>query len=427
MEMFKSLLNKEVKVMMRLMFFVLVFLGVLNFVVPVQADPAQEKVLTTLPVPQKTETDQTTAFKNPVPDNSPLLQGAKQIFLIAPETGRVILDKNGDEVITPSSMTKIATLMYLFEQLSKGTVSLDDKFLVSVNAWRNDEGSRMFLEPNSRVSVLDLIRGVAVQSGNDATTTIAEGLAGDERQFATQMTEMLHDLGIRNTNFTNASGLPEKDHYSTARDLALMSMHLIRLYPQYYHHFSEKWFSHNNIRQMNRNALLGRPGTFVDGIKTGQTEAGGFGIAASAVKDGLRLILVLNGCKTDKDRLITGEKILKWAFRDYKNYTFFEAGHVLADADVWLGAEKQVPLVVPERVRLTLSSQERKKITAHVSYDGPVEAPIKEGQKVGELILEVPGGNKWVYPVVAGKTVNEVGFFGRAISALYYIAWGVPR
>lgn len=365
-------------------------------------------------------------FKNPVPEKSPLLQGAKQIFLIAPETGRVILDKNGDQHITPSSMTKIGTLMYLFDQLSKGHVTLSDTFLVSVNAWKK-EGSRMFLEPNSRVSILDLIRGIIVQSGNDATTTVAEGLAGDERQFSLQMTDMLRDLGLKNTNFTNASGLPEKEHYSTARDLALMGMHLIRLYPQYYHYFSEKSFTHNNIPQLNRNPLLNLPDVFADGIKTGQTKAGGLGIVASGIKDGLRIILVINGCETAADRSRVGAKIMKWAFREYQNYTLFEAGHVVEEADVWLGTEKKVPLVIADRVRLTLSNRERKKLKTSVVYDGPVEAPVKEGQQVGHLVIEVPGEQKWTYPVVAGKTVNEVGFFGRALSALYYILWGTSE
>ena len=369
------------------------------------------------------EESDSSGFVNPVPDNSPLLDGAKQIFLIAPETGRVLLNKDGDQIIVPSSMTKIATLMYLFDQLDKGQVTLDDTFMVSVNAWRK-EGSRMFLEPNSSVKVLDLIRGIVVQSGNDATTTVAEGVAGDERQFASQVTEMLARLGLKSTNFTNASGLPDKNHYSTARDLALMATHLIRLYPRYYHFFSEKSYTYNNIRQQNRNPLFNQPDLFVDGIKTGQTEAGGFGIVASAVKDGFRLILVINGCSSDRQRRMVGEKVLKWAFREYKTYALFEAGHVLGHADVWLGAEKQVPLVVPDDVRLTLSFNERSKLKARMEYETPIEAPIKEGMKVGTLILEIPGGYRWTYPIVAGKSVAEVGFFGRALSALYYIILG---
>ncbi|PLX30269.1 MAG: D-alanyl-D-alanine carboxypeptidase [Alphaproteobacteria bacterium] len=361
-------------------------------------------------------------FYNPVPDQSPLLQGAKQIFLVVPETNRVLLEKNGDEKTPPSSMTKIATLMMVFEQLQSGQLSLDDTFSVSVNAWKK-EGSRMFLEPNTQVRVEDLIRGIVVQSGNDATTVVAEGLAGDERQFADQMTERLKELGLQNTNFVNASGLPSPDHYSTARDLALMGVQMIRLYPQFYHYFGEKSFKYNNIHQANRNQFLFRSPSHVDGIKTGITDAAGYGIVASAAHDGMRFILVLNGCESDKDRFQVGEKIFKWAFREYKNQTLFEAGQILGEARIWLGAKKTVSLMVPERVRLTLSQKEHKHLKVTYHYNDPIEAPVKQGVRVGDLVIEAPG-NKWVYPVVAGETVNEVGFFGRAISALYYTIWG---
>tara|TARA_B000000565_G_scaffold103496_1_gene77344 strand:- start:20294 stop:21535 length:1242 start_codon:yes stop_codon:yes gene_type:complete len=386
----------------------------------ITANPEPGKIVSTQDQEVKSAAEM--GFQNPVPDGSPLLQGAEQIFLVVPETGRVLLSKNGDKQMPPSSMTKIATLMMVFEQLQNGQLSLDDTFNVSVNAWKK-QGSRMFLEPNTNVKVEDLIRGIVVQSGNDATTVIAEGIAGDEGQFAMQMTERLKELGLKNTNFVNASGLPDANHFSTAQDLALLGMQIIRLYPQYYHYFAEKSFKYNNIHQANRNQFLFRSQLPVDGIKTGNTDAAGFGIVASAIQDGMRLILVLNGCKSEKERLQTGEKILKWAFREYKNYTLFEAGHVLGEARVWLGAQKKVTLMVPERVRLTLSQKERKRLKVTYTYNDPIEAPIKQGQRVGVLTVETLD-RTWRYPIVAAEAVHEVGFFGRALSALYYIIWG---
>lgn len=352
-----------------------------------------------------------------------LTNGAKQAILIELETGRVLLEKNADDKMHPSSLTKIMGIMPVLERLKAGRVSMTDTLPVSVRAWKQ-EGSRMFLEPNASVSIGDLLRGVIVQSGNDAATVLAEGLAGTESQFAQEMTDFAHNLGAKNTNFLNASGLPEDNHFSTARDIATISAALVNRYPDYYPIFSEKNFTYNKIKQGNRNPLLYKKGVLVDGIKTGSGSDGGYGIAASAEQNGMRLVLVVNGTENVNDRSRISDNILRWGFREYKKYKLFSAGDVLEEINVWLGNEAKIALVVPDNITLVLSYNERKNIKARVKCKQPISAPIAAGQALGQLLIEIPGQAPLSYPLIASKAVGEVGVFGRVMSALHYVIWG---
>lgn len=355
-----------------------------------------------------------------------LTDGANQVILMDMNSGRVLLEKNGYEKMHPSSMTKVPALFPLFERLKQGRLTVEDKLPVSVRAWKQ-EGSRMFLEPNTSVSIGDLLRGIIVQSGNDATTVVAEGLSGTEEQYAHEMNQYLAKVGIKNSHFINASGLPDDNHFTTAYDMARMAVELIGRYPEYYPIFSEKNFTYNNIRQGNRNPLLYKRGLPVDGIKTGQSSLGGYGIVASAKQNDLRLIVVVNGTQSVNDRSRISENILRWGFREFKEYKLFDAGEVLDYVNVWLGNEAKVPLLVPENISLTLSYREYSKLKMRIKYKSPVAAPIMTGQEIGKLIIEVPGITPLEYPLVAGSSVEEVGMFGRALSTIYYTIWGVGK
>lgn len=355
-----------------------------------------------------------------------LAEGAKQVILVEMDTGRVLLEKNADELMAPSSMAKIVSVMPVFERLREGRLSLNDKFPVSVKAWKQ-EGSRTFLEPNTTATVEDLLRGVIIQSGNDATTVLAESIAGSEANYAEEMTLLAKSLGAENTSFGNASGLPHPKSHSTARDLALLSRILIRKYPQFYSLFAEREFTYNKIRQGNRNPLLYKSNMNVDGIKTGVTDLGGYGIVASAVENGMRLVLVVNGTKNVHDRSRISETLLRWGFREFQKYRLFSAGDVLGEANVWLGTESKVKLVVPEDITMVFSYIECKKVKANLVYMDPIQAPIQEGQQIAKIVLDIEGQDAIEFPVVAGNAVGEVGSFGRAISALHFLLWGTGQ
>lgn len=352
-----------------------------------------------------------------------LTNGAKQVLLISLNDGRVLLEKNADERMHPSSLTKVPGLFPLFERLLNGTLVMEDKFPVSTRAWRR-EGSRMFVEPNTNVAIQDLLRGVIVQSGNDAATVVAEGVSGTEEQYAHEMTQLAHDFGAKNTNFVNASGLPHKEHYTTARDLLTLSAQLFKRYAQFYPFFGEKEFTYNRIRQPNRNGLLFKSGLPVDGLKTGHSSKGGYGLISSAAQNGMRLLLVVNGTKSNKARTQISEAILRWGFRQFKLRTLFHAGEVIASPKTWLGTKGTVDLVVPSDIQETLSLAEMKKIKVKAIYNDPITAPILKGQQLGTLRMTL-GDEVKEYPLISNENIGEVGMFGRALSALHYLIWGV--
>ncbi|HEY9164328.1 MAG TPA: D-alanyl-D-alanine carboxypeptidase family protein [Magnetovibrio sp.] len=362
-----------------------------------------------------------------LPAHASLDTPATHVYLMDTTTGAVLLDKDSDALMAPASMSKLMTLYMVFERLHDGRLSLDDKFTVSENAWRKGGtttgGSTMFLEPNTRVRVEDLIRGVIVQSGNDACIVIAEALSGSEEAFAAEITARAHEMGMSNSTFRNSTGWPDPQHRTTAHDLAKLSQAIIDHFPQFYHYFSEESFVYNGIKQSNRNPLVYK-GMGVDGLKTGHTEESGYGLAASALRDGRRLVLVLNGLTSMKMRSSESERLLEWGFREFGNYALFKAGDVVSDADVWLGEKTSVPLLIEKDLTLTLPKVARSKMQVTVSFEGPVPAPVQKGQRLGTLMVSAPDVDTLEIPLVAGDSVERLGLMGRLGAALNYIIWG---
>ncbi len=347
---------------------------------------------------------------------------ARQAILLDTTTGAVLFEKNADQPMPPSSMGKIMTVYKVFERLKDGRLSLDDRFVVSEKAWRK-QGSKMFVRVNSRVKVEDLIRGIVVQSGNDASIVVAEGLSGSEGAFAEELNRTAKELGMTNSHFVNSSGWPDPEHRTTARDLARLSQATIENFPEYYHYYAEKAFTYNGIRQGNRNPALYR-NIGSDGLKTGHTEEAGYGLAASAVRDGRRLILVVNGLPSKKARAIESERMFDWGFREFNNYALFKSGETVADAEVWMGAAGSVPLVIGQDVLLTLSRKARRGMKVSVLYDGPFAAPVAEGMPVATLKIEAAGVDPVEYPLITGSDVPRLGMFSRLGAALKFVLWG---
>lgn len=347
---------------------------------------------------------------------------AKHAILIDLVTGAVLMEKDADTATAPASMSKIMMLFMVFERLAEGNLTMDDTFAVSEKAWRMG-GSKMFVGVNTRVTISDLLRGVIVQSGNDASIVIAEGLAGSEANFAAEMMERAFDLGLTNSVFKNATGWPEEGHVMSARDIAILSQHLIQDFPQYYPIFAETSFTYNDIRQSNRNPLLyDFPGA--DGLKTGHTEASGYGLAASATRNGRRLILVLNGLESVQDRAQEAERLLDWGFREFGNYTLFNAGDVVDNAPVWLGEEATVPLVIAQDLTVTLSRAARRQLIVKAVYQSPLPARITQGTPLATLVVEAPETPPIEMPLLAGADVGRLGLFGRLGAAMSYLVWG---
>jgi serine-type D-Ala-D-Ala carboxypeptidase (penicillin-binding protein 5/6) len=349
---------------------------------------------------------------------------ARQAILLDMGTGAVLFEKNADELMPPASMSKLMTVYLLLERLRDGRLKMDDTLPVSEKAWREggaaSGGSTMFLEPGTSVKVEDLIQGIIVQSGNDASIVVAEGLANDEAAFAKEMTKRGRELGLRNTVFRNATGWPDPEHLSTARDLALLAQRTIEDFPQYYHYYSEKEFTYNGIRQANRNPLLYKD-LGADGLKTGHTEASGYGLTASARKGDRRLILVINGLKDVRDRTRESERLISWGFREFDNYALFKAGEEVSTAEVWLGKAENVALVVDRDLTVTLPNAARPEMKVSVAYDGPIPAPITEGDRLAVLKISAPGVETVEVPLVAGSSVEKLGFFGRLFAAVKHL------
>jgi serine-type D-Ala-D-Ala carboxypeptidase (penicillin-binding protein 5/6) len=347
----------------------------------------------------------------------PIETSAKQAFILDFQTGTVLYEKNPDVLIHPASMSKLMTVYLLFEALKAGRVKLDDTFPVSEAAWALNEGSTMFVGINSRIAVEDLIRGIVVQSGNDACLVVAEGLAGSEAAFADQMNKKAAELGLAHSHFTNPHGLEDPNHKMTVRDLATLAHRLITDFPEYYHYFSEKEFVFNGIKQGNRNPLLYRDPS-VDGLKTGHLTVSGFGVTISAVRDGRRVIMVLDGMSDMQERADEAQRMLDWAFREFDDYTLAKAGAPLADAPVWLGEQPSVPLTVASDLVVTLPRATHDQIVAKAVFDGPLPAPVAAGQPVGNLVIASPGMPDMQIPLVAATDVPKLGFFGRVIASV---------
>jgi D-alanyl-D-alanine carboxypeptidase (penicillin-binding protein 5/6) len=336
---------------------------------------------------------------------------AREAVIIDYESGRVLFEKNADTRMPTASMSKLMTMYMVFDAIKQGRLSMNDELSVSQKAWKMG-GSRMYLDLGTRVKVSDLVRGVAVQSGNDATVVFAEALSGDEDTFSRQMTERAHELGMKNSNFKNASGWPDPDHYSTVRDLAILARHLIQNFPEFYPIYGETSFTYNNINQGNRNPLLYR-NMGVDGLKTGHTEEAGYGLVASGIRGGHRLVLVVSGLKNMQQRADESARLIDWGFANFDSYEVAKKDVKLGEVSVWLGDRGAVPVGIKDDVSVTLASDERRAMKAWLDVKEPVAAPITTGQQVGELVVEAPGVGTRRYPVVALENSGELGFWGR--------------
>lgn len=336
---------------------------------------------------------------------------AREAILVDAQSGRVLFEKNADELMPPSSMTKVMTLYLVFERLADGRLTMEDTLPVSERAWRKG-GSKMFVEVGDRVSIENLLRGIIIQSGNDACIVVAEGLSGTEDAFAREMTKRGREIGLTSSTFKNSTGWPDPEHRMTARDLNLLALRTILDFPQYYHYFAETDFTWSDITQSNRNPLLYK-NMGADGLKTGHTQEAGYGLTASAIRDGRRLVLVVNGLPSERARSEESERLIEWGFREFSNYELFSAGQEVDRAEVWLGAEESVPLTLSEPVLVTLSQREHEEMTVSVLYDAPVPAPIAEGQELAVLRISAPGMEPMEYPLYAATNVEKVGPFGR--------------
>ncbi len=352
---------------------------------------------------------------------------ARNMILIDYDTGQYLYTKDIEKMIPPASMSKLMTVYILFSKLGDGSLSLDDTFTVSENAWRKggaaSGGSTMFLALGSKVRVEDLLKGIIIQSGNDACIVAAENLAGTEEDFADMMNKKAKEIGLNNSHFVNATGLPHPDHRMSVEDLAKLSRRIISEFPQYYHLFSQKEFVYNNIRQGNRNPLLYNM-PYADGLKTGHTEEAGFCLTASAKKGDRRLISVMTGLSSMKERSEEANKIMSWGFREFDNYTILKKGAKVADIPVWYGTSKDVPMVVSEDVVRTLKKSKSDEVKVIASYDKPVKAPVKAGQQLGVVKVELPGQDTLEVPLVAAADVAEVGLWGRIRKNLSYLLLG---
>ncbi|PHQ69859.1 MAG: D-alanyl-D-alanine carboxypeptidase [Sneathiella sp.] len=347
---------------------------------------------------------------------------AREAILMDMNTGAILMEKNADELMAPASMSKLMTVTMVFERLKDGSLKLEDTLPVSEKAWKKG-GSKMFVRVDTRVAVGDLLRGIIVQSGNDACIVVAEGLSGSEEAFAVAMTDRARELGLEQSTFKNATGWPDPEHRMTARELAQLARYIIETFPEYYSIFNEREFTYSDIKQGNRNPLLYKKNGS-DGLKTGHTEESGYGLVGSAERNGRRLIVVVNGLTSVKERGREAERLLEWGFREFGNYALFNPGDVVDNARVWLGSEDTVPLTVEEDVVITLSRQARKSMIVKVVYDAPIPAPILKGTPVAQLVVETPDAAAVTVPLVATKDIARPGMVGRLTSAVEYLIFG---
>lgn len=355
---------------------------------------------------------------------------AQFAILIEATSGTVLFEKNADELMFPSSMSKLMTAEYVFNAIAQKRISLDDKMTISENAWRKggapSGGSTMYAAINSQVRVEDLIKGMVIQSGNDACIALAEGLAGNEPAFATLLTRRAREIGLAKSTFANASGLHDPDGQVTARELAQLAAHLIRTYPQFYHLYGEREFTWNKIRQFNRNPLL-TMGIGADGLKTGYTKEAGYGLVGSAVQNDLRLIVVVNGLKSPKERATEARKLLEWGFRAFESRLLFAQGETVGEAKLYGGEKGYVPLTGGEPIRLLVPRGTSDKIVARIVYSGPVPAPVEQGAPIGRLRVWRADRVTLEVPLQAAESVAKGTVTQRAFDAATELVIGLFR
>ncbi|MCF8496220.1 MAG: D-alanyl-D-alanine carboxypeptidase [Alphaproteobacteria bacterium] len=339
---------------------------------------------------------------------------AKQAIVIDYDTGTILFEKNARERMPTSSMSKVMSMYLVFEALKSGEIGLNDTFKVSEQAWRM-QGSKMFVELGKDIPIEDLIRGVIVQSGNDATVVLAEGLAGSEGAFASRLTRKAQELGMNDSNFVNASGWPDPSHYSTAYDLSLLTASLIRNFPEYYKYYSEQEYTYHGIRQSNRNPLIYR-NIGADGVKTGHTELGGYGLIGSGIRDGRRIILVVNGLQDEAARAQESATLLEWGLREFENRVLFAANTPILSIPVVLGQDNAVDAGMKEEVRATIPRGNLRDIKITTKFREPLPAPVTKGQEVGSLQILVPGQPPITRPLYALSDIPTLGFFKKTLA-----------
>lgn len=336
-------------------------------------------------------------------------------------TGEILLEKNSNMRTFPSSMTKIMTVLVAFEKIKNGSLSLDQEFLVSKKAWKMG-GSKMFIEVDKRVKVFDLLLGIVVQSGNDASIALAEGISGTEETFAIEMNNLAKKIGLADTNFVNSSGWPNDSHYTTAKDLALLAKYTVEKHPELYQMYELNEFTYNGIKQDNRNPLLL---TFdgADGFKTGYTEAAGYGIVGSAERGGRRLIIVLNGLESSRSRAQESLRLMDWGFNNFELVNFFKKNEIVFQANTWLGKKEKVDLVAIEDIKVSIPKAQLSSANVDVLIEEPIQTPINKGDIIANLQISY-ADKKVSFPLAAGENIEQKGFFSRITSALYYIVLG---
>jgi D-alanyl-D-alanine carboxypeptidase (penicillin-binding protein 5/6) len=345
---------------------------------------------------------------------------APTAILIEADTGSVLFEKNADELVAPASLSKLMTAEVVFNEIKQGRLKPTDEFIVSENAWRTggapSRTSSMFAPIHSRVSVDDLLHSVVIQSGNDACIALAEGIAGSEAKFAELMTKRAREIGLTKSTFGNSNGLPDPRQLMTVRELAKLARHMIQTYPDFYRLYGEREFTFNKIRQLNRNPLL-TLNIGADGMKTGFIREAGYGLVGSAVQNGMRLIVVVNGLKTAKERADEAKKLLEWGFHNFQSSLLFAEDQSIADAKVYGGDSGSVPLITQKPVRLMVPRGVRERIIARVVYSGPVQAPVQQHQKIG--VLKVWRGEVLVLevPLQAAESVGTGNLPRRALDA----------
>jgi D-alanyl-D-alanine carboxypeptidase (penicillin-binding protein 5/6) len=339
-------------------------------------------------------------------------------ILLDPDSNSILFEKNGDQPVAPASLAKLMTLEYVFNELKQGQLKLDDTFTISENAWRKggapSHGSTMFAAIHSQVRVEDLIKGIIVDSANDACIALAEGLSGNETAFGELLTKRAREIGLENSTFTNAEGYPDPNLRVTVRDLAQLARHLMQAYPEYYPYFALREFTWNNIRQQNRNPLLAA-GIGADGLKTGETAEAGFNLVGSALQDNLRLIVVITGAKSDKERAEEGRKLLDWGFHGFEARVVFAEGQTIGEAKVFGGDSRYVPLVAPGLIQVRLPRNTSDRLAARIVYTGPVPAPITKGQPIGKLMVYRGDDLALEAPLSAAEDVGKGNMSQRAM------------
>ena len=353
---------------------------------------------------------------------------ASHALLIDYETGAVMFEKNADELMPPASMSKLMTAYLVFKTLKDEKLRLTDQLPVSQKAWRMG-GSKMFVMVGTRVGVEDLLRGMIIQSGNDACVVLAEGISGSEERFVEEMNRLARQIGITKSVFKNTTGWPDPEHVATARDLATIARRIVADFPDFYHYYSEIDFTYGkdakgkDIRQGNRNPLLYK-NIGVDGLKTGHTDASGYGLTFSGSREGRRVIGVINGLKTMNARSQEAERLFDHAFAEFTNARLFSKGETVEDAQVWLGQRSEVPLVVEDALSVTMTRKARRDMKVRLVYDGPIAAPVFKGQPIGKVEVTAPGFETVERRVVAGADVDRLGMPQRLFAAFNHLLYG---